>query len=174
MIQLFLRIAQARRVAAIAVLLAVASALAMTASAAISPLDFDNAAQQQQYRQLIAEFRCPKCLNQNLAESDAPIAQDLRLAVYELVRAGHSDDEIRAFMQQRYGDFVLYRPPLRADTLLLWFGPAMIGVIGLIVVWRISRQRVTAVPLTLDANAQARVAALLAPDRDRNSTRRDA
>jgi cytochrome c-type biogenesis protein CcmH len=104
------------------------------AIAAIDPLEFDSPEQQRQYRDLIAELRCPKCLNQNLAESDAPIAQDLRTAVFELVQEGRSSNEIRLFMQERYGDFVLYRPPMRGDTLLLWLGPPVLGLIGLGVV----------------------------------------
>jgi cytochrome c-type biogenesis protein CcmH len=131
------------------------------AQAAIDPFEFEHMEQQQQYRTLIAEFRCPKCFNQNLAESDAPIAQDLRRVVYELVQEGRSSDEIRGFMQERYGDFVLYRPPLRADTLLLWFGPLVLGLLGVGVVWRISRQRSREEPIQLDATAQAEVDALL-------------
>jgi cytochrome c-type biogenesis protein CcmH len=131
------------------------------AIAAIDPLDFDSVEQQRQYRDLIGEFRCPKCLNQNLAESDAPIAQDLRLAVYELVQEGRSSDEIRRFMQERYGDFVLYNPPLRADTLLLWFGPLALALVGLGVVWRISRRRGSAESIELDDDARAQVRAML-------------
>jgi cytochrome c-type biogenesis protein CcmH len=143
------------------VLLMLALAVCGGAVAAIDPLDFESLEQQRQYRDLIAEFRCPKCLNQNLAESDAPIAQDLRLAVYELVREGRSDDEIRRFMQERYGDFVLYRPPLRGDTLLLWFGPLVLGLVGLVVVWRIGRERSRAAPVELDEAARARVRSML-------------
>ncbi len=132
-----------------------------SASAAIDPVAFNTPEQLTQYRRLIAEFRCPKCLNQNLAESDAPIAQDLRMAVRELVEEGRSDDEIRRYMQERYGDFVLYKPPLRADTLLLWFGPLLLGVIALVAVWRVAGQRSRDPGVELDAEAQARVRSLL-------------
>lgn len=74
------------------------------------------------------ELRCPQCQNQNLLESTSPIAQDLRLEVYRLVEAGHSSQEIMALMTQRYGDFVLYRPPLRSATWVLWFGPGVLLV----------------------------------------------
>jgi cytochrome c-type biogenesis protein CcmH len=158
-------------------LLALGAALGWLASApaqaAIDPFEFEHMEQQQQYRTLIAEFRCPKCFNQNLAESDAPIAQDLRRVVYELVQEGRSSDQIRGFMQERYGDFVLYRPPLRADTLLLWFGPLALGLLALGVVWRISRQRSTEEPVQLDSAAQAQVNALLRADDSRDRSRPD-
>ncbi|AIN19088.1 MULTISPECIES: heme lyase NrfEFG subunit NrfF [Yersinia] len=93
---------------------------------------FSSQQNQQQALALAKELRCPQCQNQNLLESTSPIAQDLRLEVYRLVEAGHSSPEIMALMTQRYGDFVLYRPPVRSATLILWFGPGVLlaGVLG--------------------------------------------
>ncbi|CQI87823.1 heme lyase NrfEFG subunit NrfF [Yersinia rohdei] len=87
---------------------------------------FSSSQNQQQAVALAKELRCPQCQNQNLLESTSPIAQDLRLEVYRLVETGHSSEEIKALMTQRYGDFVLYRPPLRSATWLLWFGPGVL------------------------------------------------
>lgn len=93
---------------------------------------FSSPQNQQQALALAKELRCPQCQNQNLLESTSPIAQDLRLEVYQLVESGHSSAEILTLMTQRYGDFVLYRPPLRSATWVLWFGPGvlLIGILG--------------------------------------------
>ncbi len=84
--------------------------------AAIDVYDFDSTQQEAQYRGLIEELRCPKCQNQNLAGSDAPIAQDLKQKTYDLVKDGRSDGEIRVYMQDRYGDFISYKPPVRSTS----------------------------------------------------------
>jgi cytochrome c-type biogenesis protein CcmH len=147
-----------------ALLLSVPAALvSLPAAAAIEPVEFATDEQQRRYRSLIAELRCPKCQNENLAESNAPIANDLRMVVAELIRDGRSDSEIRAFLQERYGDFILYSPPLRADTLLLWLGPLIMFLIGVLVVWRVIRGRPEAAD-TLPTVDEARVRELLAGD----------
>ncbi|CNC25425.1 cytochrome c-type heme lyase subunit nrfF%2Cnitrite reductase complex assembly [Yersinia frederiksenii] len=92
---------------------------------------FSSPQNQQQALALAKELRCPQCQNQNLLESTSPIAQDLRLEVYQLVESGHSSAEILTLMTQRYGDFVLYRPPLRSATWVLWFGPGVL-LIGIL------------------------------------------
>jgi cytochrome c-type biogenesis protein CcmH len=103
--------------------------------------EFETVEQEQRYRALIAELRCPKCLNTNLAGSDAPIAQDLRRTVHRLVtEEAMSDREVRRFLQERYGDFVLYDPPFRPDTWILWLAPIAFGLIGLLILWRVLRQ----------------------------------
>ncbi len=89
----------------------------------VQPLEFAEPAQQERYQRLIAEFRCPLCLNTNLQGSDAPIAADLRNLVLKLLREGKSDAEIRDYLQARYGDFVLYDPPFKPGTYVLWLGP---------------------------------------------------
>ncbi len=160
-------------------LLALSAAMVSSpALAAIEPVEFATPEQERRYRSLIAEMRCPKCQNENLAESNAPIANDLRLMIAELIRDGQSDREIRAFLQERYGDFILYNPPLRADTLLLWLGPFALLLIGVIVVWRIIRGQPQA-PQATTAVDEARVRELLGDsdtqtDRDAGSDRQGA
>ena len=110
------------------------SMLSINAYAAIDVYDFDSVQQEAQYRGLIEELRCPKCQNQNLAGSDAPIAQDLKQKTYDLIKDGRSDGEIRAYMQERYGDFITYKPPVRPSTWILWFFPPLL-LITLIVGW---------------------------------------
>lgn len=115
-----------------------------TASAgnASDRLIFTYPQQRQRYYQLIAELRCPKCQNQNLADSDAPIASDLRKELHLLIGEGYSDTEILQFMQSRYGDFVLYSPPVNSATAVLWLLPAGLAVIGgLIVMILVFRNR---------------------------------
>lgn len=92
----------------------------------VDTYSFSSPQRQQQAVALAKELRCPQCQNQNLLESTSPIAQDLRLEVYRLVEAGHSSQEIMTLMTQRYGDFILYQPPLRRATLVLWFGPGLL------------------------------------------------
>ncbi|MFM8353882.1 MAG: cytochrome c-type biogenesis protein CcmH [Gammaproteobacteria bacterium] len=109
---------------------------------------FENPADEARYRALIAELRCPKCLNTNLAGSDAPIAQDLRRTVHRLLTEERmSDADIRAWLQARYGDFVLYDPPFRPDTWVLWLGPVAFLLAGVLVLLRLVRQP-PAAPLT--------------------------
>lgn len=103
--------------------------LSMTAYAAIEVYDFDSVQQEAQYRGLIEELRCPKCQNQNLAGSDAPIAQDLKQKTYDLIKDGRSDAEIRSYMQERYGDFITYKPPVRPSTWILWFFPPLLLIV---------------------------------------------
>ena len=114
-------------VRAIAMVLLVAG-LSMSAWANIDTYQFDNPRQEAQYRALIEEFRCPKCQNQNLAGSDAPIAQDLKQKTYDMVKDGRSDTEIRQYMNERYGDFISYKPPVRPSTWILWFFPPVLLV----------------------------------------------
>ncbi len=90
---------------------------------------------------LAAELRCLVCQNQTIAESHADLAVDLRNQVRDMLRAGRSEAEITAYMTQRYGDFVLYRPPLKSTTALLWFGPALLLVGGVVVLGLILRRR---------------------------------
>ncbi|MDH5737829.1 MAG: cytochrome c-type biogenesis protein CcmH, partial [Gammaproteobacteria bacterium] len=94
---------------------------------------------EARYQRLINELRCPQCLNTNLAGSDAMIAKDLRREVHEQVLAGKTDEEILSFMQARYGDFVLYRPRLKLSTVLLWGGPVLVLLIGLVLIVRVVR-----------------------------------
>lgn len=103
------------------------------AQAGADMLHFSDPSQRQRYYQLIEEIRCPKCQNQNLADSDAPIAHDLRNELFMLIDEGYSNDDILAFMLERYGEFVLYAPPVNRATAVLWLLPASLVLIGLLV-----------------------------------------
>ena len=113
----------------------------------IDAFEFEDEAERLRYSGLIAEFRCPKCLNTNLSGSDAPVARDLRRTVYRLVDEGMTDDQVRRYLQARYGDFVLYDPPVRANTWILWFGPPLLLLAGILVLRRIG-SRMTRVSLS--------------------------
>ena len=97
---------------------------------AIQPLPFRDHAEEVRFQHLSAELRCPMCQNETLADSNAPIAHDLRRQVFEMMQAGKSDDEIKAFLVDRYSQFVLYNPPVEPGTWLLWFGPLALLAIG--------------------------------------------
>jgi cytochrome c-type biogenesis protein CcmH len=111
---------------------------------------------------LAEELRCLVCQNQTLAESNAPLAEDLRNQVRERMRKGESDREVVDFLVERYGDFVLYRPPLKATTVLLWFGPLLLLVGGLAVLLRRVRRRRAAGEAQLSNADRKRAAELLA------------
>jgi cytochrome c-type biogenesis protein CcmH len=110
--------------------IAIALLLATGAALAQEPLIFDDAAQEARYNNLTLELRCTVCQNQSLADSDAPLAQDLRDEIHSMVVAGRSDDEIKTFLVERYGDFVLYRPPMQGNTLALWALPVALLLVG--------------------------------------------
>ncbi|WP_189386560.1 cytochrome c-type biogenesis protein [Bacterioplanes sanyensis] len=100
---------------------------------------FEDQEKAERFRQLAENLRCPKCQNQNLADSNAPVAVDLRDKVYELLQEDQSDEQIVDYLVARYGDFVRYNPPFRMDTLLLWIGPALALLLGiglLVLIWR--------------------------------------
>lgn len=132
---------------AIAVLLGVFVVLlalpppAQAQATSIDTLSFEDPQLEQRYRTLIESFRCPVCQNTNLAGSDAPTARDLRQRIYEMVSDGKSDAEITAWISERYGDFVLYSPPLRGSTLLLWTAPLLIFLLACGILWRVLRSR---------------------------------
>ena len=111
------------------------------ATAAVEILDFDNPTDEARYKRLIAELRCTVCQNQNLADSNAELARDLRNKVYTMIRDGKTDEEIYAFMVQRYGNYILYRPPLKTSTALLWVGPFLIMGVGVAVLLNVVRRR---------------------------------
>lgn len=110
--------------------------LPVPGTAAIDAYPFPNDEMEKRYNALIDELRCPQCLNTNLAGSDAMIAQDLRREVHRLILEGNSDQEILDFMYERYGDFILYKPRIKAGTILLWFGPVIFFLVALFVVLR--------------------------------------
>ena len=137
-----------------------------TLEAAVEVKTFESQQQELRYKKLIEELRCLVCQNQNLAGSDAGLAQDLRKQVYKMIRAGNSDKEILDFMVTRYGDFVLYRPPFKTTTFLLWIGPFIILAIGLLVLIRFIRQRKNIVVTTLTNNDKEKLKQLLDEDKE--------
>jgi len=109
--------------------------------AAIDVHEFDSEDKNDQFQVLVQELRCPKCQNQNLADSNSQISIDLRDQVARLVSEGRSDKEIKAYMVDRYGEFVLYRPPVENSTLALWLGPAVMFGIALLIFGLVVRGR---------------------------------
>ena len=122
-------------------LLLLLGAVACVGASAIDGFDLPDAQTAARYQRLIGEFRCPKCLNESLASSGAPIAVDLRRTVRRLLADGASDDAVRAHLRDRYGDFVLYDPPLRPVTWLLWFSPPLLALALAAVLVRNARRR---------------------------------
>ena len=107
--------------------------------AAIESHEFDSPEQAKLFKKMTEELRCLVCQNQNLADSNADLAQDLREKAYELVKQGNSEEEIVKYMVARYGDFVLYRPPVKSSTLFLWVGPILFLMIALFIAFRFTR-----------------------------------
>lgn len=122
-------------------LLAGIALLALAATSAARPLAFADAAEEARFHALTAQLRCVQCQNQSLADSDALIAQDMRRQVLSLIQQGHSDAQIRDWLVQRYGQFVLYRPALNATTIVLWLLPAGLLLLAGGIGWRLVRQR---------------------------------
>lgn len=132
------------------------------AVAVIETYEFSDPALEERYHALSQELRCPKCQNQNIADSNAPISQDLRRLLHQQLEAGASDREILEFMVARYGEFVRYRPAFNAATAILWLAPVLLllaGAAGLLLLLRGRKQS----PATLDQDDQARLTALLQP-----------
>ena len=136
------------RIVALIAALALAIAVAH-ARTVFEPRGFTSPENEERYRTLVDELRCLVCQNQTIAESNADLASDLRREVYRMVEDGRSEDEIAGFMVARYGDFVLYRPPLRGGTILLWTGPFLLAAVGVTVlaVHLRCRRRTLAAPL---------------------------
>jgi len=126
-------------------LLALFIALSGVAAAqAIDPLPFKNHAQEVRFQNLTRQLRCLVCQNENLADSNADLARDLRHEVFGLMQQGKSDDEIKQYLVDRYSDFVLYDPPVKPATWLLWFGPGLFLLMGAAVVLVTIRKRTRA------------------------------
>ncbi len=116
---------------------------------AIDPLPFKDHAQEVRFQNLTRELRCLVCQNENLADSNADLARDLRHEVFDLMQQGKSDDEIKQYLVDRYSDFVLYDPPVKSSTVLLWFGPLAILLAGAVVVVVTIRRRGRAAPVAV-------------------------
>lgn len=144
--------------------------LAQLTQAAIDTYEFRDDVTRERFTSLAAELRCPKCQNQNIADSDAAIAKDLRDELHRMLESGASDSEIVDFMVTRYGEFVLYRPRVSSQTYLLWYGPAALLVIGIVVVLLVSGKRKSgnrsAEEPGLSAQEKQRLDQLLKQDKD--------
>ena len=141
-------------------LLGVMLLLSAYAAAVIETYEFSTPALEARYQLLSEELRCPKCQNQNIADSNAPISQDLRRLLHQQLEAGASNEEILEFMVARYGEFVRYRPAFNAVTAVLWLAPLLLllaGVAGLLLILRGRRQGGG----SLTADDEAQLAALL-------------
>lgn len=119
----------------------VALSVSLNVSSAVDVIEFDNDEDRKRYQDLAAELRCPKCPNQNLVGTDSGIAYDLRREVGRLVKEGQTNEQIKEYMVNRYGDFVLYKPPVNNKTLILWWAPVLMLVFGIIVFCMIVVQR---------------------------------
>lgn len=134
-------------------------------------VEFSDEELRPRYQQLIAELRCPKCQNQNLADSNSPISVDLRRQVQRLLEEGMSNQQIKAYLTSRYSDFILYRPQVKQNTWFLWIAPIALLLLGLLILYRISQRQKSTVPLdkpveepakeTLSSDDQLRLRELL-------------
>ena len=131
--------------------------------AQVDTFEFDNEVQQRRFRTLSDELRCPMCQNTNLSGSTGGVAEDLRREVHRMIMEGMSDREIEQFMFERYGDFIFYRPRLRAQTILLWFGPIIFLLVGGFIAWGVFRRarEVEETELALDDEQKARLNKLI-------------
>jgi cytochrome c-type biogenesis protein CcmH len=141
--------------------------LTLSVQARVEVLSFDTPEHEERYNKLIAELRCLVCQNQNLADSNAELAVDLRRKTYEMVSKDKSEKEIAAYMVDRYGEFVLYRPPLNSNTLLLWTGPFIILLIGVSLLIRTIRRRRAEQGINVDDATLKAASSLLDSDRDK-------
>ena len=128
--------------------------------AAIDTFEFDNAQQEKTFHELTKLLRCPKCQNQNIADSNAELAKDLRNKTYELVKQGQTKDQVVDYMVARFGNFVRYDPPVTPATIFLWLGPLLFIIFGVLVLFRqIKKQRFKTTDL--DDQEQQKLKALL-------------
>ncbi|AAU90424.1 MULTISPECIES: cytochrome c-type biogenesis protein [Methylococcus] len=130
--------------------------LAISAAEAMEIRQFDDPAKEERYETLIKDLRCLVCQNQSLAESDAELAKDLRTEVYNIIQSGKSSEEAVRFLTERYGDFVLYRPPFKRITLLLWLGPFLLLAGGAVFLWKQARRRAAAAQQDATLSAEER------------------
>jgi cytochrome c-type biogenesis protein CcmH len=146
------------------------SLFALTSQAVVNghKYPFDNDVDTERFEILAEELRCPKCQNQNLADSNAPVASDLRDKVYELMIEGQTDDEIVGYLVDRYGDFVRYNPPVQKNTFFLWFAPGVMVFIALIIIISLTRGSKKSQPL--NEEEKAKLAQLQAARREKEDS----
>jgi len=109
--------------------------------ASIDVYEFSNQQNQEKYQRLTEQLRCPKCQNQDIKDSNAPIAKDMRREVHRLVEEGQSEESIVEFMVERFGEFVSYKPAVNAKTAALWYGPFVLILVGLLIIYIIVKKR---------------------------------
>ncbi|MCU7881299.1 MAG: cytochrome c-type biogenesis protein CcmH [Candidatus Thiodiazotropha sp. (ex Lucinoma aequizonata)] len=126
-------------------------------AATLAEYTFENPRQGEDFRAIIAEMRCLVCQNESLASSNAELAVDLRNEIYDMMKQGQNKDEIIEFMVSRYGDFVLYNPPLKPTTYAIWFGPLIVFLIGSVVLFRILKRKSRTQETELSAEEQQRL-----------------
>ncbi|WP_043528275.1 cytochrome c-type biogenesis protein [Litchfieldella xinjiangensis] len=131
--------------------------MAGLANAAVEVREFDDPVLEQRYRELTSSLRCPKCENQAIDESNAPVSIDMRDRVYQLLQEGRADMEIRNHMAERFGDYVLYNPRLEGRTWLLWGLPGVLVILGAVLVMLIVRSRRQASARELSQEERARL-----------------
>ena len=141
-----------------------------TAQASIGTYEFSTQAERDRYRTLVEELRCPKCQNQNIADSDAPIAMDMRDEIFKKLEEGQSNEQIVEFLVDRYGDFVRYKPPVNKKTLILWYGPAAFltfgfAMVAMIVIRRRRSTRTEQNEQQLSSDEKARLSDILKQDK---------
>ena len=131
--------------------------------AVLAVVEFSDESLRPRYQQLVQELRCPKCQNQNLADSNSPISQDLRREIQRLLEQQMTDQQIKDYLKSRYSEFILYRPEVNKNTWLLWGSPVVIVLLGLLIVARHHRRvkPVLVSKSTTDSGDQQRLAALL-------------
>jgi cytochrome c-type biogenesis protein CcmH len=117
---------------------------------ALEPIDYQSPAEEQRFKSLTAELRCVMCQNQSIADSNAPIAHDLRVEVLKLMREGNTDAQIKQYLVERYTDFVLYEPPMKKSTWLLWLGPFLILLLGAGAIFVVIRKKNSAASAPID------------------------
>ncbi|HIW06308.1 MAG TPA: cytochrome c-type biogenesis protein CcmH [Candidatus Ignatzschineria merdigallinarum] len=133
--------------------------------ASVNLYEFSNSVDERRFQSLTRELRCPKCQNQNIADSDAPLAQDMRDLTYDMIIDGQADAQIIAFMVERYGDFVMYNPPVKPVTWLLWFSPfvLLVLILGIVFFAKGRKKKPTTIAGTpeLSSEEQARLNEIL-------------
>jgi len=134
--------------------------------AGLEKFDFSGNVDEDRYKELITEIRCLVCQNQSLADSDAELAHDLRQEVYDLMQKGQDNTQIVDFLVYRYGDFVLYKPPVKPSTYWLWYGPFALLVLGIIMLIKTVRQRGKQTDAGFSEREQARLDKILGKDGD--------
>ena len=149
------------RIQAVVLALLLAFGLGQASAGTLAEFTFDDPAQTEDFRILTSELRCLVCQNESLAGSNADLAQDLRKEIYEMMQAGKTKEEIIEFMVARYGDFVLYSPPLKPSTYPLWFGPLLLLAIGAFLLLRTLRRKQQSTETELSDEEQQRLAQLL-------------